>query len=196
MSLTNTSQLVTLCDVQDRLKGYTDIISAHTSNGQCHRAISVFIFRLNPKNKVELLIQKRSAKKITSPLKWANTVCANVWQGENRRSCVRRRLKEEIGVTEKLMLNPIIKFYYQIPLDKKYFENEVDVIYSVFAQPEIKINIDEVCETKWVEWELLLADVTKIELGDFSSEYAQWFIYMLKNNKIVKAINQYIAKNA
>lgn len=87
-----------------------------TEQSKLHRAFSVFIF--NSQNK--LLMQKRSAKKVTFPLHWANTCCSHPLYTENEldrnenigiKNAAKRRLEYELGIpkeqvtTENLILS-------------------------------------------------------------------------------------------
>ncbi len=74
------------------------------NNGMLHRAFSVFLFTPDGK----LILQQRSAAKITFPLIWANTCCSHplfdlpgetiLADGLGVRNAARRKLEHELGI--------------------------------------------------------------------------------------------------
>ncbi|KAL7678129.1 hypothetical protein ACOME3_004358 [Neoechinorhynchus agilis] len=53
------------------------IVSKKSKQAPLHRAFSVFMFKRRPNDHYELLLQKRSLKKITFPDCWTNTCCSH-----------------------------------------------------------------------------------------------------------------------
>ena len=89
-----------LVDKYDNVLGYKSKAECHEGEGILHRAFSIFIF--NDKN--QLLLQKRSAKKLLWPLYWSNSCCSHPRKGENYETATHRRLKEELGLLQKEIL--------------------------------------------------------------------------------------------
>lgn len=157
--------LVQLVNSHDEPVGTLDKVEAHRGEGKLHRAASVFLF--NAKN--ELLVQQRSAKKITSPLKWQNTCCGNSLPGESYEECAKRRLQVELGISG-VRLARLGKFEYQTRIDDTYSEHEIDTIFIAHADVDPVPNPDEVAEWKWMSWERFVRAVQTDESG----EYAPW----------------------
>src|SRR3989344_433383 len=106
IQLTTNPNLVTLVDESDQVIGEMERIEAHNGDAFRHRAISVYLFRRSANGKIELLIQRRAAKKFTGAHQWANTVCGNVWPGESYEACAYRRLQVELNITD-VQIKPI-----------------------------------------------------------------------------------------
>lgn len=166
--------LVTLVTEQDQVIGSMDKIEAHRGMGKLHRAISVFLFRKNAEGEIELLIQKRSSKKIVGAGQWANTVCGNVWPDENYENCARRRLSFELGIAEVIKLEDITTFKYQAKCNEEFSENEIVHIFVGWFDSEVMPNSEEVAETEWVSWQ----EVQKLS-NRF--EWTPWFKLFMKN---------------
>jgi isopentenyl-diphosphate delta-isomerase len=139
-----------------------------------HRAFSVFLFN----SKDELLLQQRSAEKITFPLRWTNTCCSHPLhiQGEVeeekdsslaakvmgvKRAAI-RKLEHELGIPTDVIAPEEITFVsriiYKAPSDDvNWGEHEID--YLLFIKKDvdehIKIVENEVCAVQWVNPEQL-----------------------------------------
>ena len=96
-----------LVDENDQAIGSDSKKNCHLNTGidagKLHRAFSVFLFNSEGK----LLLQQRSASKITFPEKWTNTCCSHPlyrpeeleemeWMGVKR--AARRKLNHELGI--------------------------------------------------------------------------------------------------
>lgn len=185
---TNTLDLVTLVTPTDEVIGQMDKVAAHRGNGKLHRAISVFLFRKNLEtNRVELLVQKRSAEKIVGAGEWANTVCGNVWPGESYAACAWRRLKMELGIekNEQLVLQPAQKFQYQVQCNAEFSENEMDQVFVGWFDGVVRPNSTEVSEYAWIDWEL-------VKQGNTDNDWAPWFEIMMKNTNIQESLNRFL----
>lgn len=168
--------LVTLVDDQDHVIGQMDKIEAHRGEGKLHRAISVFLFN----DQGQLLIQKRSNKKIVGAGQWANTCCGNVRPGESYHGCADRRLREELGITQ-VDLRPVLKFQYFARCNDLFSEREIDQVFYGTYDGQVTPNPDEVAEFQWVAFE----DVYENKAG---LDFAPWFVIMLQNKVLVTAL--------
>lgn len=175
--------LVTLVTENDEVIGSMDKIEAHRGAGKLHRASSVFLFRKNNKNELELLIQKRSDKKIVGAGQWANTVCGNVLPEESYEDCARRRLNFELGIAEVENLEDGSTFRYHAQCNEEFSENEIVHIFAGWFDGEVKLNKDEVAEIKWVEWESIAAQQITI---------APWFKLFLNDPKVKSSLENYV----
>ena len=104
---------LTVVDHNDNVIGSQSKLDGHLKcklvPGRPHRAFSLFLFN----NKNELLMQQRSAKKITFPNMWANTCCSHPEHKEDeletsqdfigvRRAAI-RRTQFEMGIPLNLL---------------------------------------------------------------------------------------------
>lgn len=155
-----------------------------------HRAFSVFLF--NGKN--ELLLQKRSANKITFPNHYTNTCCSHPLfeipeeteehEAIGIRRAARRRLNYELGIPlSELLLSDFLyltRIHYHA-VNGTWGEHEID--YVLFIQKNnitLDPNPDEISETRWV---------SKSEINNFvkniDSPLSPWFKLILKNKLLL-----------
>jgi isopentenyl-diphosphate Delta-isomerase len=207
---------VTLIDSEGNFIGPANKLEAHKYPTKLHLAISIWLFN----QKGEVLLQKRSQKKIVGQGWWANSACGNVWPTETYFDCANRRLKVELGVTG-VKLKPIYKFSYKAFGNDTYGEHELDQVYISIYDGEVNPNSDEVLEIAWVNFEQLFAKVAGltyifpeeslilnhddlkaktapviIKLDNQEFNLAPWSIFMLKNIKLYDAYKQLIAQFA
>ncbi|TNJ41433.1 isopentenyl-diphosphate Delta-isomerase [Phaeobacter sp. B1627] len=133
-----------------------DKLHAHRE-GLRHKAVSVFVLRGR-----EILLQRRAMGKYHTPGLWANTCCTHpMWQ-EASDLCALRRLQEELGLTG---LQPQYRhtLEYRADVGNGLTEHEVvDVYLAEMHSPlDLSPNPDEVMETRWVDYQELLADVAR-----------------------------------
>lgn len=175
---------VILVDKHDHVLGAMDKVQAHKGRGVLHRAISTFLFN----SKGELLIQRRSPDKITCKLLWANTCCGNVRPGENRRQCARRRLHEELGITQ-VRLHSVGMFTYQAFCNDDFSEHEVDGVYVGHYDGKVIPSPAEVAEFAWVSWERFVTDVMSTNGGE--RQYVPWTRLIFEQPSILAAIDAF-----
>ncbi|XP_017761235.1 PREDICTED: isopentenyl-diphosphate Delta-isomerase 1 [Eufriesea mexicana] len=179
-----------LVDAFDKPLGEATKRDCHTVNSDgkvlLHRAFSVFLFN----NKGELLLQKRSANKITFPNHYTNTCCSHPLaeipeETEEHKAigicrAARRRLSYELGIPlSQILLSDFLyltRIHYQA-VDGLWGEHEID--YVLFIQKDnvtLDPNPDEVSELRWV---------SQPEMNDFvknlNSPLSPWFKLILKH---------------
>lgn len=133
-------------------------MNSNIQQGMIHRAFSVFLF--NEKN--ELLLQRRSMKKITFPGLYTNACCSHPVAVPQEscgilgvRRAAQRRLYQELGLSipdESLdSLSWITRIYYQAQSDSNWGEREIDyVLFLRLQQPALNPNSNEVMETLYI----------------------------------------------
>lgn len=168
-------EMCIVLDTEDNVIGEGTKKDVHLLDGVCmkdggmpHRAFSVFLF--NPKG--ELMLQKRSEKKILFPLHWANTCCSHplaenatfegttvVGESEGALGTMRaarRKLLQELGIEPALLplecFEFITRVHYKAPCPGTVFgEHEID--YLLVARPSTEIlaapNPNEVAEARY-----------------------------------------------
>ena len=188
---------VNLVNDRDEIIASAGKLEAHLGKALLHQAISLFLFKKDKTGKFNLLMQKRSDKKIVAAGEWANTVCGNVAMGESHQQCLWRRLWEELGINLSNNVRQEVKeiavINYHVACNQKYSEREIDHIFALFLNKEqvenlsIEINLLEVSEVSWVNWSILSKKKRITGL-----EFAPWFNLFLSKVQITQAINQYL----
>jgi isopentenyl-diphosphate Delta-isomerase len=156
---------VILCDDAGRPVGTTELLSAHTGQGQLHLAFSVYVF--SPDDR--LLIQQRSAGKMLWPLVWANTCCSHPRIGETAVDAGRRRLREEMGLDCELTPGSAFVYRAEDPAGRGV-EHEYDILLVGWCADDPQPNPAEVAAWEWVELQQLERDMC-----DHPERYAPWF---------------------
>lgn len=174
---------VTLVNEQDEVIGTMDKIEAHRGDGKLHRAISVFLFRKNAAGEAEILIQRRSDKKIVGAGQWANTVCGNVWPYESYEECARRRLSFELGIDD-VAIEDIQTFRYQVRCNEEFSENEIDHVFAGWFDDSVQPNVDEVADTEWILWNTIKSD---------DSRWTPWFKVFIAEGLVKTALEKYVS---
>ena len=152
------AEMCLIVDKQDNVIGSETKRTCHWGSGIRHRAFSVRIFD----SQGRLLVQKRSAEKITFPGVWANSCCSHPldMKSENDGSvgvenAARRKLDQELGIpleiTETWSFHHIGKMEYSCRWDKDWIEREIDHIMVVQADTEVNHNENEISDVLWVD---------------------------------------------
>jgi len=159
---------VILVNKKDEQIGIEEKLKAHRQ-GKLHRCFSVLIFN----SKGELLIQQRAKSKYHSPGLWANTCCSHPRPGEDLKTAVKRRLKEEMGIKAS-NLKEFFTFIYKAKIGN-LIEHELDHVFAGKFNGKPKPNKKEVQDFKWVNLQELKRDMKK-----YPRKYAFWFKRILK----------------
>lgn len=133
-----------LVDSEDRGIGYMSKAAAHQGHGALHRAFSVFVF--NPAG--ELLIARRAAEKLLWPGYWSNSCCSHPRRGETMENAVRRRLREELGLS--LATRFLFKFEYRAQFYTDGAENEMCWVFAGCSADRPELNSHEVAAWRYV----------------------------------------------
>ena len=131
-------------------------LAAHRS-GARHVAISAFVFAGD-----ELLLQRRAPGKYHSGGQWANTCCSHPAWDETPAACVRRRVREELGLD--LAFTEVGTFDYEAPVGHGLVENEAVHLFVAAvdrAHTEPRPDPAEVMAVRWLDTSLLRADVQR-----------------------------------
>lgn len=161
---------VILVDKNDHELGVADKIEAHTTKPLLHRAITVLLFD----DKNEALITKRSKEKLLWPLIWETTCSTHPYKNESYEACAKRRLKEELGI--EVVARVIDKIIYSSKDADRGSENEVCALLVGKINQPIKINPNEVMETKFIALDQLRKDIQKKP-----QDYAPWLVLSLES---------------
>lgn len=161
---------VILVDDSDSIVGYDSKLRAH-NNGKKHRALSIFVLDENGES---VLLQKRNESKYHSRGLWSNSCCTHQYRGETVLESADRCLKDELGISQDdyFDLKEIGSFsYYSNYGEMK--ENEYDHVYVCRIRKKdaskIRLNPDEVEETKWVE-------ISEVRTIYCEKVFTSWFL--------------------
>jgi len=152
-----------LVDQKDTVIGHDSKKNCHLNTnirkGLLHRAFSVFLFNTNGK----LLLQQRSADKITFPLTWTNTCCSHPLHVPEEleekdeigvKRAAQRKLFQELGIpAEDVPLDAfhcVSRIHYLAESDEVWGEHEVDYILIVQRDVRVEANPNEVASTQYV----------------------------------------------
>ncbi|KAI3946570.1 hypothetical protein MKX01_014428 [Papaver californicum] len=182
-----------LVDENDNVVGHDSKYNCHLmekieSENLLHRAFSVFLF--NPK--YELLLQQRSATKVTFPLVWTNTCCSHPLYRESElieenylgvRNAAQRKLLDELGIPAEDVpvdeFTPLGRILYKAPSDGKWGEHELDYLLFIVRDVKMHPNPDEVADVKYVNREELKDLLKKADAGEV--KLSPWFRLAVDN---------------
>jgi isopentenyl-diphosphate delta-isomerase len=149
-----------LVDESNRALGTAPKEAVHRA-GRLHRAFSIFMLD----DRGRILLQQRNPHKYHSGGLWANSCCGHPRPGERTVTAARRRLNEELGVTDPLRFGFFAR--YQAALDHGMRENELVYVYFGRLAAPAKPDPAEVADLEF----LSLAELNrriKQKPGDFT----------------------------
>ncbi|KAF3334317.1 isopentenyl-diphosphate Delta-isomerase I-like protein [Carex littledalei] len=182
-----------LVDEHDNVVGHESKYNCHLmekieKENLLHRAFSVFLFN----SKYELLLQQRSATKVTFPLVWTNTCCSHPLYRESElieenylgvRNAAQRKLFDELGIpAEELPVDeftPLGRILYKAPSDGKWGEHELDYLLFIVRDVNLRPNPDEVADVKYVNREQINELLKKADAGEV--KLSPWFRLVVDN---------------
>lgn len=184
-----------LVDEEDHVIGHDSKYNCHLmekieSENLLHRAFSVFLFN----TKYELLLQQRSATKVTFPLVWTNTCCSHPLYRESElieenclgvRNAAQRKLYDELGIAaEDVPIDqfvPLGRILYKAPSDGKWGEHELDYLVFIVRDVALHPNPEEVADVKYVNKEQLKELIRKADAGEDGIKLSPWFRLAAEN---------------
>lgn len=134
--------------------------------GLWHRGVHVFLFN----EQGEMLIQKRSADRTSSPSLLDCSVSEHVQAGENYFEAAIRGMKEELGI-ENIELKQLVKFRMNYGIN----DNEISVIYEAKIESQ-QIDFDK---TEIAEVFYLSKDEIKEKTQNEKILFCDWFVQMM-----------------
>ena len=166
----------------DLVIGPVSKLEAHQGAGSFHRAFSVLLFN----TKGEMLLQQRSADKVTFPNVWANACCSHPLHSAEeleegnamgvKRAAV-RKLEQELGIDPATIstdqMTFMTKMRYAARMNQEWIERELDHIIMMCADVELNPNPNEVANTMWVSHEEMEAMLLEERPAD--QAIAPWF---------------------
>src|SRR5262245_18100976 len=116
---------IILVDEENRQIGVAPKLASHHAYTPLHRAFSCFVFN----EKREFLLSQRALSKRVFPGIWTNSCCGHPAPGEATQAAVRRRLKEELGLTVQQMELVLPDFRYRAEMNG-IVENEICPVFA------------------------------------------------------------------
>ena len=161
--------LVALVDNNGIVTGHAEKMTAHL-RGDLHLAFSLMIIRQKD-NCVEYLLQRRALHKYHSGGLWANTCCSHPLPYEDVKVAAKRRVSEELGISESLNMSHIGQIQYKYQLDNNMIEHELDkILVTEVDSVHWQQNSDEVMEVRWWKEHEVLQ-----QLINGPNIFAKWF---------------------
>ncbi len=168
-------ELIVLVDQAGNEIGQADKLATHHANTPLHRAFSCYIFN----DKGEFLVTQRAKSKKVWPGVWTNSVCGHPAPGEDTVDAIKRRLKDELGMTAKDYEVLLPDYRYKTPPFNGIIENEICPVYIARLESETHINSEEVEKVRWLPW----TDYVSEAESDTSDNYSYWCKDQLKQLK-------------
>ena len=167
---------------QDEVIGPMSKLESHRGPGSFHRAFSLLLFN----SKGEMLLQQRSADKVTFPNVWANACCSHPLHSPEemeetnamgvKRAAI-RKLEQELGIDPSTVstddMTFMTKMRYAARMDPEWIERELDHILVMCADVEVNPNPNEVANIMWVSHQEL--ENMLVEDRPADEAIAPWF---------------------
>lgn len=135
MSTDDQSEIFDIVNSNDEVIGRATRKECNSNPDLIHRAVFVLIYN----NKKQLLWQKRSDTKDTSPGEWVTSVSGHVNKGEGYYETAVREVREELGVN--LDVEFLGKFLFNYPNETEY-----SAVYRAYSNGPFDYNKKEISE--------------------------------------------------
>ncbi|MGI8901772.1 MAG: isopentenyl-diphosphate Delta-isomerase [Nocardioides sp.] len=142
-------ELVVLVDDDGNAIGVAPKQSTHHVDTPLHLAFSCYVFD----NAGSLLLSRRALHKPTFPGVWTNSFCGHPAPGEDLRSALHRRARQELGIRLVDLQPTLPTFRYEATMTNGVRENEICPVFTATTADEVRPDADEVAATEWVLWE-------------------------------------------
>jgi len=150
----NALQDVIAVDADDNPQGTVNRLEAHTGDGIRHRAFTALVF--DPEDRL-LLAQRAPGKRLWDTY-WDGTVASHPREGETQEEATRKRLAEELGITEDQYdaVRLTDRFEYKRYYENAGVEHEVCAVLQLTLQDtSLDPDEEEVAGLLWVPYERL-----------------------------------------
>lgn len=146
----------------------------HSDNPDCyHKPVWIWIYNDNK----EILIQKRSSCKKSSPNKWDMPSAGHVHCDETSIEGAIRETQEELGIETN---KEDFKFLFEYIYDKNFEIAEVYLLKCNKSIGEMTLDEREVAEVKWVKYEELEKIIFSDDFTGLTDEYKTKILEVLK----------------
>lgn len=145
------AELIQYVDEHGRPTGETEEkLAAHHAHTRRHLAFSCYVFDAEGR----FLVTQRALSKKVWPGVWTNSCCGHPGPGESFEHAIRRRLYDELGITNVTDLQCLLPEYtYVTPPFQGIIENEFCPVYFARLASDVVPNPAEVEAYKWLTWD-------------------------------------------
>ncbi|SEH86945.1 isopentenyl-diphosphate delta-isomerase [Mycolicibacterium rutilum] len=142
---------VILLDEDGRPIGSAAKTTVHHAATPLHLGFSCYLFDSDGR----VLLTRRALGKQTWPGVWSNSFCGHPAPGEQVDEAVRRRARQELGVTIEAPRCVLPDFRYRAVAADGTVENEICPVFVARCDTAIQADPSEVMEWMWVSWDQL-----------------------------------------
>jgi isopentenyl-diphosphate delta-isomerase len=153
------TELVVLLDEEGRSVGTAPKADVHHESTPLHLAFSCYVADADGR----LLLTQRARSKRTFPGVWTNTVCGHPGPGEDLSDAVRRRARQELGITLSDVRLLLPAFRYRAVAEDGTVENEICPVFTARTADEPRPDPAEVEAHEWVDFTELRRSVARGE---------------------------------
>lgn len=131
--------------------GSADKSSVHHDATPLHLGFSCYVFDGDGR----VLLTRRALEKRTWPGVWTNSFCGHPSPGEHVPEAVRRRGRDELGLTINSLTCVLPEFRYRAVAADGVVENEICPVFIARADGPLRPEPREVMDHRWVAWDRL-----------------------------------------
>jgi len=146
-------ELVVLVDDHGRELGTAQKASVHHETTPLHLGFSCYVFDVDGR----ILMTRRALNKKTWPGVWTNSFCGHPAPGERASEAVRRRARQELGMTIDALTCVLPDYRYRAVAADGTVENELCPVFFATASGPVQPEPTEVMDHTWVSWSDLRA---------------------------------------
>ena len=149
------TELVVLVDESGNAVGTAVKNEVHHQDTPLHLAFSCYVFDDHGR----LLVTRRATHKPTFPGVWTNSLCGHPGPDEDILEAIRRRARQELGITLRDLTLALPSFRYVATMGNGVRENELCPVFVAVTGDEVHSDPDEVDAAEWVSWPAFQVDV-------------------------------------
>lgn len=151
MTIVGGDELVVLLDDDEQVIGSSPKGAVHHASTPLHMGFSCYLFD----GEGSVLLTRRALGKRTWPGVWTNSFCGHPAPGEPAEQAVRRRARQELGITIEAPVCVLPRFRYRAVAADGTVENEVCPVFCARTDVAIRPSPDEIMDSRWVPWDEL-----------------------------------------
>ncbi len=133
------SEELPVVDSRGRVIGRASRSLCHSGSMILHPVVHIHIV-----SNGRLFLQKRSQNKKIEPGKWDTSVGGHVVFGSTVEESAFKEAGEELGITEKLELIPLMEYVWESPVEKEYVN-----VFKAYYSGTVRIDNDEVTDGRF-----------------------------------------------
>jgi isopentenyl-diphosphate delta-isomerase len=151
MTVGSGDERVVLLDEAGQEVGSAAKAAVHNESTPLHLGFSCYLFD----GAGRVLLTRRALGKQTWPGVWTNSFCGHPAPGERVAEAVRRRARQELGITIDAPDCVLPHFRYRAVAADGNVENEVCPVLCASTDATIHPAADEIMDSRWVTWDEL-----------------------------------------